>query len=91
MRKINFLDPEFLAQLVHIFAGLSITSLLYIKIGFPNTYYALTIFMFGVLLKETIFDPKYETTPPQPFFWQGALDFVMYFPGIALALAIILL
>lgn len=89
MKNYNLLDPRFLAQLVHAFAGSAITAILFIKIGLPFTYYALTIFLFIIFLKELLFDPKFEDK--QPFLWEGVKDLFFYLPGIGITFLIIFL
>ena len=85
MNKINLLNPAFIVQLLHVVAGSAASALLYIlfiKLGLSEYSYliAIGIFLLIIILKETLFDPKYETN--QPFFWQGTEDLLFYQPGI---------
>jgi hypothetical protein len=84
---VDLLNANFITQLLHSFAGAAVTALLFIKLGFPDSYYAIGIFLLVILGKETLFDPRFEKN--QPFLWEGAQDFLFYLPGIAAALLII--
>ena len=79
----NPLNPNLLAQLVHVSVGINVAlvTLLLMRHN-PVWIYLIPIFLGVIFLKETLYDPKYETD--QPFFCEGAFDFFMYIVGIGL-------
>ena len=83
--KWNPLDPEFLAQLVHLFVGgfFGLTVFVLAHFWNPLFWIAIPVFMFVILLKEMFWDPKNEAN--NPFWPQGVIDWTMYLPGIAMA------
>ena len=90
MNKINLLDPEFLAQIIHFIAGLSIVWLTVLLWYFQHIspYIPLVGFLTIIINKETWFD---YYTEGNAFFWNGALDYSIYCLGIIASVPITLL
>jgi hypothetical protein len=85
----DWLSPKILAPEVHLSLGFLVPLALWVKFHFGPGFGILALFVATVILKETLWDPKYEMN--QPFLWEGAKDLLGYAVGIALFALFVLL
>jgi hypothetical protein len=86
----NWLDPELLAQETHGAIGFGFFVAAYYRLlPFGLTWFLLAIALFLVVVfaKEAFWDPRHEVG--QPFYPEGAFDFVIYLVGIAGAIVVV--
>jgi hypothetical protein len=89
----NPLDPQILAQEVHGAFGFGVFLALYYRVlpllGPGAFWVGLLLFYAVVVLKEALFDPRFEG-PTEPLWPAGVVDLLFYVLGTGLAVALAL-
>lgn len=87
--KINVLNVQLLAQIIHVSVGLGVVWLAALLYYFKDISLITTFvtFFIIIILKETVFDPIVEK---EPFLWGGAFDYSMYCVGVMVSVFITL-